>query len=287
MHPRFSDRPAPTVILSTPQVGSFPKATQRGRVSMFTVGLAASLLSSVLPLTAQAQQPDSVAPAQLTTLLTQMDAATNARNLNTVLDLHGSNFSSTDGLNRQNLQQSLSALWKRYPKLTYQTELKSWKNEGNGIVADTITRITGTFQESDREYTLDSTLESRQRIENQKVVRQEIINERSQITSGSNPPTLKLNLPSQVKRGQEFSFDAIVQEPLGDDLLLGAALEETIKPEGYLNATTINLEPLNSGGIFKVGKAPTNSEQHWLSAVVVRHDGITMVTQRLRIVGNE
>ncbi|MCY7393842.1 MAG: nuclear transport factor 2 family protein [Leptolyngbyaceae cyanobacterium CAN_BIN12] len=286
MHPRFRDRSASTVILSASQLESFPRATKQWQGWMFGAGLAASLLSPMLPLTAQAQNPASSAPAQLTTLLTQMDAAANARNLNTVLDLHGSNFSSTDGLNRQNLQQSLGSLWKRYPKLSYQTELKSWKNEGNGIVADTVTRITGTFQEGDREYNLDSTLESRQRIENQKVVRQEITNERSQITSGSNPPTLKINLPNQVTRGQEFSFDAIVQEPLGDDLLLGAALEETIKPEGYLNATTINLEPLNSGGIFKVGKAPTNSEQHWLSAVVVRHDGITMVTQRLRIVGN-
>ncbi|MBM0743742.1 nuclear transport factor 2 family protein [Phormidium sp. CLA17] len=253
---------------------------------MFKLSLATLLFSTVLPLAAQAQNPASSAPAQLTTLLTQMDAATNARNVTTVVDLYGSNFSSSDGLNRQNLQQSLSSLWKRYPKLNYQTELKSWKNESNGIVANTVTRITGTFQEGDREYKLDSTLESRQRIENQKVVRQEIVNERSQITSGSNPPTLKLNVPNQVNRGQNFSFDAIVQEPLGDDLLLGAALEETIKPSGYLNATTVDLEPLNSGGIFKVGKAPTNSEQHWLSAVVVRHDGITMVTQRLRIVGN-
>jgi hypothetical protein len=229
------------------------------------------------------KNPASTAPSQLTTLLTQLDAAANARNLNATLDFYGSTFSNNDGLNRQSLQQSLSSLWKRYPTLSYQTELKSWKNEGNGIVADTLTRITGTFKEGDRDYTLDSTLESRQRIENQKVVRQEILNERSQITSGSNPPTLKVNLPNQIKRGQNFSFDAIVQEPLGNDLLLGAALEETIKPEGYLNATAVNLEPLNSGGIFKVGKAPNNSEQHWLSAVIVRHDGITMVTHRLRI----
>ncbi|MEX0270241.1 nuclear transport factor 2 family protein [Leptolyngbyaceae cyanobacterium UHCC 1019] len=286
MHPHFRDRLTVTVASSLPSQVVVFQAKNRWQIWIFTVSLATSLLSSILPLTAQAQNPTSSAPTQLTTLLTQIDAATNARNLNTVIDLYDSNFSSSDGLNRQNLQQSLSSLWKRYPKLSYQTELKSWKNEGNGIVADTVTRITGTFQEGDREYSLDSTLESRQRIENQKVVRQEITNERSQITSGSNPPTLKLNLPNQVNRGQDFSFDAIVQEPLGDDLLLGAALEETIKPEGYLNATSVNLEPLNSGGIFKVGKAPTNSEHHWLSAVVVRHDGITMVTQRLRIVGN-
>ena len=80
MHPRFRDRLAPTTGLSTSQLGSFP-AAKLWRVWTFTVGLAASSLSSVLLLTAQAQNPASSAPAQLTTLLTQMDAATNARNL--------------------------------------------------------------------------------------------------------------------------------------------------------------------------------------------------------------
>lgn len=235
----------------------------------------------------QAQTASAPPPDQLKTLLTNLDAAANSRNAQTVLDLHSSNFSHSDGLNRQTYQESLTALWQRYPKLSYRTELKSWKQEGSAIVAETVTYITGTKQEGDREYKLESQLAARQRVENQKVVRQEVLGERTQLTSGSNPPTLKISLPEQVQGGQEFSFDAVVQEPLGDDLLIGAALEESIKPEGFLNVTTANLEPLNSGGIFKVGRAPMNTEQHWLSAVVVRHDGITMVTQRLKIQGRK
>lgn len=231
----------------------------------------------------QAQSP--AAPDQLKTLLINLDAAANQQNAQSVVELYSPTFTHSDGLNRQTLQDSLAALWKRYPNLNYRTELKSWKRDGNAIVAETVTYITGTKKEGDREFKLNSQLEARQRIENQKIVSQEVLNERSQLTSGTNPPTLKISLPEQVRSGQEFNFDAIVQEPLGDDLLLGAALEETIKPEGFLNVTTANLEPLNSGGIFKVGRAPNNTEQHWLSAVVVRHDGITMVTQRLKIQG--
>ncbi|MDX2243580.1 MAG: nuclear transport factor 2 family protein [Leptolyngbyaceae cyanobacterium bins.302] len=253
--------------------------------------LTVSFVAGVIPLvgfSAQAQQnPASTAPDQVKTLLTGIDTAANSQNVRSVAEFFSPNFTHSDGLNRQTLQESLAVLWKRYPKLNYRTELKSWKREGSAIIADTVTYITGVKKEGDREFKLDAQLEARQRVENQKIVSQEVLNERSQITSGSNPPTLKINLPEQVRGGQEFTFDAVVQEPLGDDLLMGAALEEAIKPEGFLNITTANLEPLPSGGIFKVGRAPNNAEQHWLSAVVVRHDGITMVTQRLRIQGRK
>jgi hypothetical protein len=233
----------------------------------------------------QAQNLAKTAPTELTTLLNQMDVAANSHNPVNVAEFYSPNFTHSDGLGYKTLQNALTALWKRYPNLNYRTELKTWKQDGTGMLLETVTYITGSQREGNHEYKLNSTLGMRHRVENQKIVRQEILNERSQLTAGSNPPTLKINLPEEVRAGQEFSFDAIVQEPLGDDLLVGTALEESVKPEGYLNVTTANLEALPSGGIFKVGKAPINSENHWLSAVVVRHDGITMITQRLRIVG--
>lgn len=251
------------------------------------IALAAAVASVFVSTHGRAQNPTSAAPAQVTNLLTQMDTAANNRNVQEVVGLLADNFTQSDGLTRQTLKESLTSLWKRYPDLKYRTELKSWKPNARGIQADTITYITGTQKEGDREFKLNSTLESRQVIENQKIVRQDILNERSQVTSGTNPPDLKINLPEQVRAGQEFTFDAIVQEPLGDDLVVGAALEEPIKPEGYLNVTTANLEALPSGGIFKVGKAPQNSANQWLSAIVVRHDGITMVTQRVKIIGTK
>ncbi|MGA7936296.1 MAG: nuclear transport factor 2 family protein, partial [Kovacikia sp.] len=118
----------------------------------------------------------------------------------------------------------------------------------------------------------------------QKIVQQEILAEKSQITSGKNPPTVLLNVPEQVKPGQQFNFDAIVQEPLGNDVLLGSALEEPVKPDGFINPTTADLEVLSAGGIYKVGRAPATPESRWLSAVLVRQDGMTLVTQRMNVV---
>ena len=231
-----------------------------------------------------AATPPASAPAPLQQALTQIDAAANSKNLQGVLQFYSPNFTHSDGLNRQTFEQALTALWKQYPNLTYRTELKSWQPIPNGFQAETITYITGTQTVDGQQVKLDATLRARQRFENQKIVQQEILSERNQITSGEAPPTVKLVLPEQVKTGQEFSFDAIVQEPLGSDLLLGTVVEEPVSSTGYLKPATAELELLSSGGLFKVGKAPNQPSSQWISAVLVRNGGMTMVTQRLRIV---
>ncbi len=230
--------------------------------------------------------PPETAPPQLKEALTKIDAAANSKNVQSVLQFYSPNFTHTDGLTRQTLEQSLTQLWKQYPNINYRTELKSWQTDGRGIQAETVTYITGTQTVNGQPSKLSSMLQSRQRFEGQKIVQQEVVSERSQITSGENPPGVKINVPTQVRVGQEFSFDAIVEEPLGNDLLLGSVLEEPVKPSGYLNPTTVDLELLTSGGIFKVGRAPNTPNNHWISAVLVRYGGMTMVTQRLRVVAN-
>lgn len=225
------------------------------------------------------------APPQLKDALAKIDAAANSKNVQGVLQFYSANFKHSDGLTRQTLEQALTQLWKQYPNLTYRTELKSWQPEGKGIQAETVTYITGTQTANGQTSKLDAALQSRQRFEDQKIVQQEVLGERSKITSGDNPPNITVSVPAQVGVGQEYTFDAIVQEPLSGDLLLGSVLEEPVKPSGYLNPTTADLELLSSGGLFKVGRAPNAPNNHWLSAVVVRHGGMTMVTQRLRIVG--
>lgn len=241
-----------------------------------TAGLSADLVSAASPATA---------PPQLKQAITQIDAAANKKDVQAVLQYYGQGFTHSDGLTRQTLQQSLDAFWKRYNNLKYRTELTSWQTDGKGVLAETTTYITGVTTLNDRETNFNATLKSRQRFENQKIVRQEILSERVELTSGANPPKVKLNLPDQVKVGQEYQFDAIVQEPLGDELLLGAAIEEPVKPSGYLSPTSVNLELLSAGGIFKVGRAPTAADARWISAVLVRGDGMTLITQRLRVVG--
>ncbi len=229
--------------------------------------------------------PPQTAPPSLKNLLTQVDAAANQRNVKAVMQFYGANFTHTDGLTRQNMENALTQLWQRYPQLKYQTQLQSWQNDGQAIVAETITNITGTQQQDTRNLTLNATIKSQQRYENGKIVRQEILSERSQLSAGTKPPTVNMNLPQQVRVGQQYNFDAIVQEPLGDDYLVGAAIEEPIQADKYFNPTPVELELLPAGGLFKVGRAPNIAADRWISAVLVRGEGLTIVTQRLPVVG--
>jgi ketosteroid isomerase-like protein len=231
----------------------------------------------------QAETPQT-APPQLKNLLTQIDAAANQHDIKAVMQFYGENFSHSDGLTRQSMQKALTELWQRYPQLRYQTQLQSWKPEGNAIVAETVTNISGA-QSRNRNMVLKATIKSRQRYENEKIVRQEILSERSQLSAGANPPTVNVNLPQQVNTGQQYNFDAIVQEPLGDDFLLGAAIEEPIQADKYFNPTPVKLELLPAGGLFKLGRAPAMADDRWVSAVLIRGDGMILLTQRLQVMG--
>jgi ketosteroid isomerase-like protein len=224
------------------------------------------------------------APAELTNLLAQIDAAANQGDVKGVMQFYSPNFTHGDGLNRQTMEQALIALWKRYPQLKYTTQLQSWQSRGNVTIADTVTKISGLPSSNSENLAMSATIRSRQQISGGKIVRQDILSERTQITSGSKPPQVDFKLPQQVKVGQKYNFDAILLEPLGDEYLLGAALEEPIKPNKYLGPTPVDLELLSSGGIFKIGSAPSMPGSQWVSAVIMRGDGMTMITQRMQVV---
>ncbi|MEG4516186.1 MULTISPECIES: nuclear transport factor 2 family protein [unclassified Microcoleus] len=230
-----------------------------------------------------AQTPAN-APAPLTKVLTEIDAAANRRDVKAVMAFYSPNFTHSDGLNSQSMAKALTQLWDRYPSLNYRTEIKSWKTEGSAILAETITTIAGTQKKDGRELNLKATIRSQQRFEGEKIVSQEILAEQTQLSSGQNPPTIQVNFPDQVKVGEEYHFDAIVREPLGDDILIGTVLEEPITEKTLFNPSEVELELLNSGGIFKVGKAPATPENRWVSAVLMRQGGIATVSVRLRVV---
>lgn len=225
------------------------------------------------------------APPQLRTLLTQIDAAANRRNINGVMNFYSPRFVHGDGLNRSSMEQAVTSLWKNYPTLRYTTKLESWKTQGDSIIADTVTNIVGSPSANNNKLGMNATIKSRQRIVNGKIIRQDILSERTELSSGVNPPKVDINLPEKLKAGQRYYFDAIVNEPLGDSFLLGAALDEPVQPGKYLNPTPVNLELLSAGGIFKVGRAPTTPGNQWISAVLVRGNGMTMITQRVPVVG--
>ncbi len=230
----------------------------------------------------RAEKPET-APKELIEVISKIDFAANNRDFEILEQYISSEFTSQDGLTYQTFNESLQKLWQNYSKLQYNTKIKSWEREGNKLRAETLTEITGNYDSDGREITLSSTIRSLQYFENGQLIRQEILGERTDLISGENPPQVTIKLPEQVRPGQQFNFDVIVKEPLGYDLLLGAALDEKVSVDRYLNPDQLDLNALSAGGIFKLVTAPQTLNDIWLSAIFVRADGIRLITQRVRV----
>jgi hypothetical protein len=222
-------------------------------------------------------------PEELSQTISGIEAAANDRDLDELLEYYSDDFTNTDGLTTDTLAKALEQMWQNYSELTYDTEIKSWSRQGDELVAETKTTIEGVQNTEGRAANLNSTIESRQYFKEQKLVRQEILTEQSRLTSGDNPPEVNIVAPNTVKTGEKYNIDLIVNEPLGNKVLLGAVKEDKTAGKLYLDSTTLELEPLPAGGIYKVATAPLLPDSNWLTAILVRGDGITTITHRVNI----
>jgi hypothetical protein len=232
-----------------------------------------------------AESPDT-APEELKQVLSGIETAANLRDIEGVIKFYSPNFTNSDGLTYSAFSQALTQMWQGYSKVSYTTKLESWEKIGNEIVAQTVTQVQGNQNNESILVQLDSTIRSRQHIQDGKIVKQDILAETTKLISGSNPPQIKVNLPEKVRIGEQFNFDVIVNEPLGNDVLLGNAVEERAGSDRYINPTKLDLKVLPSGGIFKIVKAPLLPDRLWLSAILVRSEGLIQITQRVRVEEN-
>jgi hypothetical protein len=225
----------------------------------------------------------TTAPAALTTILTKIDAAASQRQLPELLRYYSPNFSTSDGLNKAAWQQSLNKFWQSYNNLKYTTTLENWKSQENGYTARTTTKIIGIQNLNGRTQNLLATIQSRQKIVGGQIVQQQILQERTQISSGTKPPTIEINLPERLQTNAEYTLDAIVTEPLGEDVLMGTTVEQAVSAQGYDLQPKYKLELLTAGGLFKVARAPGKSGDYWVSTMFIRPSGMTTLTQRVHV----
>ncbi|MEB3226543.1 MAG: hypothetical protein VKJ86_12145 [Synechococcus sp.] len=248
----------------------------------FSLAIATGALTISYGLRVEARPP-ATAPANLTGLLNDIDQAANAHQLDQLLSFYSDNFSHSDGLNKTELQTLLMNLWAEYPRLSYNTKLLSWEQEGDRLMAETETEVQGMKKQAGRWVHYKSTIRAQQTFQSGKMTSQDILSEASTLTTGDNPPTLKVIIPETVAPAADFGFDVIVQNPLGDEILLGGALEEPIRSSTYSSPEAFELDILPAGGIFKRVEAPTETGDMLYSALVVRSDGMVLTTNRVKV----
>ena len=254
-----------------------------------TLLLVSAAVATVAPianpvLAAQSSKP---APTELANIVFALDSAASKQDIEAVMKYYDPTFDHSDGLNRDRYKQLLSELWQQYKNISYRTEISKWEKQGDLITAETVTMVQGLKGAENDNFKLDARLISTQTYKTVngqlQVVSQKILAEQSSLTSGDAPPIVKLKAPELIGVGRQYVLDAIVTEPLGNSLLLGAVIEEAVEAKNLLNENTINLRPLRAGGLFKIGQAPFSSGDRWVSVVLVRESGITISSQRLRV----
>lgn len=224
------------------------------------------------------------APGEVQQMLTDLETAASDRNLDAVMAFYSESFSSDTGFDYAQLRQTLETLWQQYPDIAYDIELLSWQADGPGrYTLETRTIVTGKQTLPERVLTLNADVTSRQQIEDGKITRQVTLSETNRLVSGSNPPTLQVQLPETLDPGQSYSFDTIVQEPLEGRTLMGVAVDEGVTAEDFFQPRPVVFDLLSSGGLYKIGTASAEADSRWVSSVVIREDGMVVQTRRVRV----
>ena len=246
----------------------------------------ASQAEAVNPV-AEAVELNTNPPEELQMWVKQMDEMGESKRLKPFMRNFDSDFAHEDGLNKRQFKQTIKSFWKKFDQLSYSTSIDSWSQVAPGVYSTiTTTTIEGQQVDAITPQKLMSTIRSEQRIEQGKIVSQAVLEEKSQITSGAKPPTVRINLPQTVKVGEDYYFDVIVDEPLGDRILLGAAIEETVNPETYLSPSKFDIQSLATGGLFKIGQAPDQPTDQWISALLIQDGGMYLMSQRISVVNS-
>jgi len=92
---------------------------------------------------------------------------------------------------------------------------------------------------------------------------------------------ISFKIPDKVLTGSKYDIDIILNQPLEDVIIAGA-----IEPHQVNSffAQEISLEPLVSGGIFKMTRAPLKPGIQIWSGIIVHPKGIITFTKSIEIV---
>ncbi|MGA7952799.1 MAG: hypothetical protein WCA07_04685 [Gloeobacterales cyanobacterium] len=222
-------------------------------------------------------------------LVQQMDQQASEKNMQGVLEFYSKDFKSNDGLNREATAKALESLWKSLEKPQYKTEVTSVTEEGSQALVKAKTSLAGSLKQGDTSFALKGETETLSRFERLgpnnawQLVKQEVLMERSSLTSGKEPPKVSLSLPSQVAAGSTYTVEAVLDKPLRDSPALGGINQTPLTASAIPNMGSVNLNLLSSGGIFASNKVPKIPQDQVVSLGFVNTTGTTFITQRIKV----
>ena len=177
------------------------------------------------------------------------------------------------------IQKKFSKIIKEFPDSKWQIKRISGNKSNNKNIFDI--KVVGKKIINGETYLLESNFKYLFSTLNNRIYEGNIKNLLTTIRNDQNKIDIIFRIPEKVLTGAKYDIDIILKEPLGDVIVAGG-----IKPhqdESYLSQE-ITLEPLASGGIFKMTRAPSKTGTQVWAGIIAHPKGIITFTKSVEIV---
>ena len=142
-------------------------------------------------------------------------------------------------------------------------------------------KLYGSKNLNGKKFKLESSFSFLFNIHNGLIKQSNIQNNLTTIRNDDNKIDIIISIPDKVLTGSKYDIDIILNQPLGEKIIAAGIKEYQ---EGKLLNQSIPLEPLSTGGIFKVSRAPlTPGIQIW-TGMIAHPSGLISFTKTVNIV---
>ena len=142
-------------------------------------------------------------------------------------------------------------------------------------------KLFGSRNLNGKRFKLESNFNFLFNLENGLIKQSNIKNHLTTIRSDNNQIDINISIPDKVLTGSNYDIDIIVNNPLEETIIAGGIKEYK---EGKLLNQSIPLEPLATGGIFKVSRAPLIPGIQIWTGIIAHPIGLVSFTKTVDIV---
>ncbi len=216
-------------------------------------------------------------PYPATTQLKKVDLRRNIENGLNSRDLNFIKESFTDDVGFV-IQKNFYKIIKEFPNAQWEIKLLDKKNPNEGVFQ---IKVNGKKTIGRETYTLNSNFSYLFSIVDGKINSGSLKNLFTVIRNDEKRIDITFRIPKKVLTGTKYDIDIILNKPLEEVIVAGG-----IKPyqeESFLEQE-IEIEPLVSGGIFKMTRAPSKPGLQIWSGIIAHPNGIITFTKSVDIV---
>ena len=176
-------------------------------------------------------------------------------------------------------RSALSTLPQDFPGVTWRVEPAAPLDDGRQTL---LLQVNGEAESEGLRYQLEATERIAIRLNDGRIVDQELVAHESLLRSGERPLAIT-GIPDIVLTGSRYDIDLIVDEPLDQALVAAGLIDLT---EQQVEDQLRNWHRWAGGGLFKSVQAPqTPGSQTW-ALMLVHPDGVVTATKRVRVVSS-